>query len=163
MNLKNEVKNVVENFIKQNLAFTALDVSNKVKESFPEVRHRNVRDEVRELYNTEMQLDCYAATPITVTLDDGISTAQAILYHHMADSWDLDNVYDTKKRAQISKKPVVSVPQILNTASNNTATVVATDGHVTVSSVSSGKITKTSAKDLWENLFSNQSSLFPVK
>src|SRR6185436_13338799 len=86
--------------------FTALDVSNKVKETLPLARHREVRDLVRMLYTSEIETGGYARTPITVTLENG-DTAEALLYHSLVDSWDLDAKYDAQKRAQTAKQPAM--------------------------------------------------------
>src|SRR5574338_58566 len=97
--LENEVKSVVSSFLQSGELFTALDVSNKVKMVLPLARHREVRDIVRSLFTTDIEPQSWARTPIQVTLPDG-SSAEALLYHPLTDSWDLDSKYDAQKRAQ---------------------------------------------------------------
>lgn len=99
--LENEVRSVVESFLKSGELFTALDVSNKVKMALPFARHREVRGVVRGLFTTDIEPAGWARTPINVTLPDG-STAEALLYHPLSDSWDLDSKYDAQKRQQAS-------------------------------------------------------------
>lgn len=148
-----EVREVVQSFVNDGALFTALDVSNKVKENLPLARHREVRDLVRSSFNTDMGPAGYARTPITVTLKDG-STAEAILYHPLSDSWDLDAKYQS--RAQASVQPVraaqaafastPTVPAPPPPASNTTPTIPAPAGN---------------ARGLWDALFGSQPSLFP--
>ena len=98
------VSAVVKDFISSGVLFTALDVSNKVKETLPLARHREVRDLIRGMFLTEIEPAGYARTPINVILGDG-STTEALLYHSLSDSWDLDNKYDSQQRAQRASKP----------------------------------------------------------
>ena len=155
-NLDDTVLSTVSDFVKNGEMFTALDVSNKVKDVLPFARHREVRDLVRALFVTEIEPNGYAHTPITVTLADG-STADALLYHSLADSWDLDAKYDAQKRAVTAKRPTntVAVPVV---ASTPVSAPVATVVPVVVS-----KPAVMSSKDLWSRLFSTQPSLFPQK
>jgi hypothetical protein len=174
---------VVREFLKNEQLFTALDVSNKVKETFPHARHREVRDVVRSLFHTEIVAADYASTRITVTVNNGTATAEALLYHPLADAWDLDAKYDALKRSQVSAKPMqadpVTVVSDLGTSAN-----VSTDGTVRVqpskktscfpktnvaadpapvTHSTSVSVPKVSARDAWTNLFSSQPSLFPRK
>jgi hypothetical protein len=177
---------VVRDFLQNGKLFTALDVSNKVKETYPEARHREVRDVVRSLFDTEMVNSNYASTPIRVTLSDGVTQADALLYHPLVDSWDLDAKYDAQKRAQVSVKPSQSGPTPVVSNSGTSASVAA-DGTVSVNTVKRTRtscfpkvvvppdpvvsattpppvtVQKVSAKDAWTNLFNSQPSLFPRK
>lgn len=107
-NLNVEVKNVVDDFVHKDMLFTALDVSNKVKETLPHARHSEVRDIVRDLF-TDMMQSNYTRTTIQVSLNDG-STTEALLYHPLSDSWDLDAKYDQQKRCQQSNIPTITAP-----------------------------------------------------
>lgn len=106
-NLQDTVQEVVDDFMLNNMLFTALDVSNAVKQVMPSARHRQVRDVVRSMFTTHIEPKGWARTPITVVLSDG-STAEALLYHPLVDSWDLDSKYDDQKRNATSKKPQLS-------------------------------------------------------
>jgi len=155
--LEDAVRAVVQDFIRRDVLFTALDVSNEVKKSLPLERHRNVRDKVRQLFTSDIESANWARTPILVTLADG-TTADALLYHPLADSWDLDNKYSAQQRAQTAMRPTVAqatVPAPVAPAPVS-APVTAT---VTVSA----PVTFTAAKNMWDNLFSTQPSLFPTK
>ncbi len=168
--LVDEVTSVVRNLLSQSQLFTALDVSNIVKKTCPHARHREVRDVVRSLYTSEMVNGAYASTPIQVTLHDG-STREALLYHPITDSWDLDSKYDNSRRAQTSIKSNLSGSNTVTTDDGVTAGV-ASDGTVSVqpavvstpvSKTTSNVVTKTSAHDAWGKLFNSQPSLFPRK
>lgn len=172
------VRSVVQEFVRDGVLFTALDVSNKVKETLPLARHREVRDLVRMLYTSEIETAGYARTPITVTLENG-DTAEALLYHSLVDSWDLDAKYDAQKRAQTAKQPVASVQVALNTLLDPTnlsapipnlpalmkphpmPKVVAAP--VVTPPVSAPTPANASSRALWNNLFKNQPSLFPTR
>jgi|SRR6185436_2887432 len=136
------VLETIQNFVENGMLFTALDVSNCVKNALPFARHREVRDLVRSFFQTEIEPAGYARTPINVILSDG-SSANAILYHPLADSWDLDVKYDTQKRTQSSAIPT-----------KNGVTTVITTPTPPVS-------TPPSNRDVWNNLFQSQTSLFP--
>lgn len=166
--LENTVRTVVEDFINKNELFTALDVSNKVKSLDPNARHRQVRDVVRAIFTTEIEPLGWTRSPITVTLDDG-TTAEALLYHPISDTWDLDNKYDTQRRQQTAVNPV-AVAAAVAAASNTltaaptpvtTATVTAPTATVTVSATTA--VPMPTARDLWKQLFATQPSLFPTK
>lgn len=101
VDLQNTVREVVTSFVKDFKPFTALDISNKVKETLPRARHSEVRDLVREMFKTDLVASNYGKTDIDVTLANG-TTAKAVLYHDLADSWDLDSKYDASKRASVS-------------------------------------------------------------
>jgi len=156
-NLEDTINLVVQDFLSNNELFTALDVSNKVKESMPFVRHRETRDVVRAMFVSEIEPRGYGRTTIQVSLPDG-SNADALLYHPLADSWDLDAKYDSQKRTQASKRgnmtATVSTPQ---------GSVAVTNQGVTVSSTQpvTGLFAPTSPRDLWGKLFTTQKSIFP--
>jgi hypothetical protein len=151
--LEDTVRLVVQDFMTNNVLFTALDVSNVVKQSLPHERHRSIRDVVRALFLSDIQPQNWERTPITVTLSDG-STTDALLYYPLSDSWDLDNKYDAQQRSKVTSSssltmttsvsvPVVTVP--------------------TVPTVSAPVVPFATARSLWESMFSTQPSLFPTK
>lgn len=163
--LEDSVRAVVQDLIKNEVLFTALDVSNTVKQSQPHARHREVRDVVRGMFTSDIESQGWARTPITVTLGDK-TTAEALLYHPLTDSWDLDNKYDTQQRAKTTYKPtaaaaatVAAAAQYLNPALVNvSAPVVSTS--VAAPVVPAPLAT---ARDQWNTLFQTQPSLFPKK
>ena len=167
-NLEDVVEEVIEGMVRDAVLFTALDVSNKVKESLPLTRHREVRDLVRGMFDSHIEPLSYAKTPIQVTLDDG-SMVEAILYHPLADSWDLDTKYDTQKRAQKAARPgqnnpvVPSSPVAATIASDGTLTVNTPVVSVAASTVASAPVTNPNARALWDQMFQSQPSLFPRK
>lgn len=154
--LEDVVRVVVDEFMKNEVLFTALDVSNKVKETMPFARHREVRDLVRDLFATDISPANWARTPVTVILTDG-SNAEALLYHPLSDSWNLDAKYDAQKRAQMGTRPNI------NAVSAPVPATVASDGTVTVVVPVSTPSVPTYARTLWDNMFSAQPSLFPRK
>lgn len=173
-NLDSVVLSVVEDFVKNEVLFTALDVSNKVKETMSFARHREVRDAVRNLFFSVMQPAGYNHTDIEVTLPDG-TTPKAVLYHPLVDSWDLDSKYDAQKRTQTSAKPsdgvtVSNVSTVLSVTDSG-VTVTAPNGFglsvtapaVSVTPVVTPVQAQTNARDLWNQLFQSQPSLFPRK
>ncbi len=104
------VKELVSAKILRSELFTALDISNEIKESlkndsrFPNVRHRDISPIVRTMFNNFEMAD-YSCTAVQVTLANG-DTSEANLYHAVEDTWDLDTKYDNSKRAQKAKPPV---------------------------------------------------------
>ena len=163
--LDDMVKDVVVDFVTNGILFTALDVSNKVKVAMPFARHREVRDVVRSLFGTDMETQGYAKTPIQVTLGNG-STAEAILYHPLLDSWDLDSKYDAQQRAQSTPAPVstaapVTTLPVTVTPQSSTGVMSAT---VSVKANPKPVIAPApQARVLWDQLFGSQPSLFPRK
>jgi hypothetical protein len=160
------VSAVVKDFISAGILFTALDVSNKVKETLPLARHREVRDLVRGMFLTEIEPAGYARTPINVVLDDGSMTG-ALLYHPLSDSWDLDNKYDSQQRAQKASKPTqysnpttITVNPVAATATIASQVPV----NVTVPAVTSQPDPVVlPTRYLWDAMFKSQPSLFPRK
>ena len=157
--LDDVVRSVIQDKMNASELFTALDVSNKVKETMPSARHREVRDLVRGMFTTDMSTAGWARTPITVTLADG-STTEALLYHPLADSWDLDAKYDDQKRVQSASKSSSSVVPA-TVAANGTVTVTPSVAPVAVSVAPA--VAQAQAKDLWAQMFNSQPSLFPRK
>jgi hypothetical protein len=155
--LEDTVQQVVKSFMDSETLFTALDVSNKVKETLPNARHREVRDIVRTLFLTQLQPFGWARTDITVTLEDG--TAQtAMLYYPLTQSWDLDTLYDNQKRSQKSVKPS---PTALPVFPSFLAPAQPTAFPSTVAQPVSAP--PVSAHDRWKGFFQSRPSLFPRK
>lgn len=162
--LDQEVRSVVESFIQSGELFTALDVSNKVKMTMPFARHREIRDIVRALFASDIQTAGWARTPIQVTLEDS-STAEALLYHPVLDTWDLDSKYDAQKRAQatlhVATPATVVTPVVPAVVTGTTVTPVPaasipTPAHVT-------QTVQAQVRDQWAAMFSSAPSLFPRK
>lgn len=171
--VENVVLSTVQDFVRAGVLFTALDVSNKVKEDLPLARHREVRDLVRAAFVTDIEPASYAKTPITVTLTDG-TTAEALLYHPLMDSWDLDAKYDAQKRTQTATQPIApqaTIQSVVNVLSDpaNLLVPIAVLPTFYQSQATPQVAPKTVAapvvshsRALWDNLFKAQPSLFPI-
>lgn len=173
--LDSAVLSVVQEFVRDGVLFTALDVSNKVKETLPLTRHREVRDLVRNMFTTDIETAGYARTPITVVLEDK-SSVEALLYHPLADSWDLDTKYDLQKRSQ---KAAVFAPKVMASSvitgvgtmpANASLTMPPSSPFSNVQSVQAAQAasapavpTTLPARTAWDNLFNSRPSLFPRK
>jgi len=156
LTLADEVYEVVMIMMSDETPFTVLDISNEVKKTNPTVKHWQVRDEVKKLYDTDIQ-PYWTRSSITVNLEDG-STAQAMLYHPVSmQSYELDTLYDNQKRSQTLKSNVAS--------STNDATDLATVSLTvdTPSTSISGTTTipTPEARLVWKQLFDTQPSSFP--
>lgn len=90
---------VLDRFTASAMLFTALDVSNAVKESLPDVRHRDISPLVRQAFDRGA-LGPYETTQIDVNAGD--KKVQALLYHLPTQSPDL---YDEKMRSQLARPP----------------------------------------------------------
>ncbi|HEX4375355.1 MAG TPA: hypothetical protein VHZ50_18765 [Puia sp.] len=158
--LEDKVMQTVEDFIENGKLFTALDVSNAVKIDLPFSRHREIRDEVRKLFISYMEPLGYAKTPIEVVLDDG-QKVEALLYHSLVDSWDLDSKYDSQKRSQTTthsnNQPAAAVLPVSVPKANLTASISINHPVVIAKPVP----INIPAHIQWDNLFKSQPSLFP--
>lgn len=150
--LEDTVRLVVQDFVSNEVLFTALDVSNAVKKIVPQARHREVRDVVRSIFPTEIETQGWARTPITVNLDDG-STAEALLYHPLTDSWSLDSKYGAQQRASTAARPAQPTVPVVQAAPVTTTAPQAVAAPVALPT----------ARTLWDQLFQTQPSLFPRK
>ena len=167
--LEDTVRLVVQDFISREVLFTALDVSNSVKQATPHARHREVRDVVRSIFTTDIETQGWARTPISVTLGDG-TTTEALLYHPLTDSWDLDNKYSVQQRVATSTRPV-SVQQsaagIPSTVTLPASLPVPVTPQPMPKIVPPTSVTATvpvpTARTLWDQMFQSQPSLFPRK
>jgi hypothetical protein len=168
--LNDEVRNVIDGFVKSGELFTALDVSNKVKMTMPTARHSEVRDVVRSLFTSDLEPNGWARTPIQVELRNG-SKETALLYHPLTDSWDLDNKYDAQKRAQAAIRPAVPTTQLPQAVAGANSTHqfgwCGTPPPVSMPKVVSAPVVATApvlpTRALWDQLFNSQPSLFPRK
>lgn len=152
-NLDSVVRDTIKGFVQDNVLFTALDVSNKVKSVLPFARHREVRDLVRSMFVSDIEPAGWARSPITVTLADG-TTAEALLYHPLSASWDLDTEYDTQKRNQTSVKAGVAPVQPVVPVASVVPVVPVVPAAPSVAP---------QVRDLWDQMFNSQPSLFPLK
>lgn len=139
------VRKIIDDFIQNEVLFTAVDVSNEVKKLIPTVRHREVRDIVRGLYS-DMQVSDYSRTEIDVVVDG--ATTKALLYHPLFASFDLDNLYNTQKRSQKTAKP--STPVIAPVAVPVTTPMIVAPAP----NAPAAKPSPLSPKQLWDKLFS---------
>jgi hypothetical protein len=92
-------QDIVEDYFRDSCCFTSLDVSKIVKRSFPNERHGEISNVIRDFAMNEMLNHDFMISYIDVTLADGSKT-KARLYHHIRDMYDLDIIYDESKRSQ---------------------------------------------------------------
>lgn len=153
--LEDLVTETVKNFVQNGTLFTALDISNEVKKTMPEARHRKVRDLVHGLFASEIEPNGWCRSGIKVNLPDG-SQGEALLYYPLSASYDLDSQY-TNRSSTSARPSKATLPA-----------QVAADGTVTVTVTSPNPLpvqapAPANAKDLWANMFQSQPSLFPLK
>jgi len=166
MNLQDLVLEIVKDFINNDKLFTALDISNVVKQTMPHARHKEVRDIVRELWKTEIEVNNYDRSPIQVTLANG-STADALLYHPLSASWDLDNLYNAQQRQKTFNQNVTAPTAVqtvngtLSKSDDGTLTVVTTPAASLP--VVTPSVNPVNTRDLWAQMWQTQPSLFPRK
>lgn len=160
--VKDKVSEIIDSWIDQSILFTALDVSNTVKKDLPLARHSEVRDFVRDLF-PQMQVEGYNRTPINVTLPDG-SVREALLYHHLSDSWDLDTKYGDQKRSQTVVYPVAAAKPVVAPSVPVVSVVATVPVAVSAPAVlvpPNTPVTVTDPKQLWDSLFTG-TKLFPL-
>jgi hypothetical protein len=168
------VRAIVKDFMSKDLLFTALDISNEAKKAMPHLRHREVRDVVREMFANSMQSTGWARSDISVTLADG-TPQTAHLYYPLSASWDLDSQYDAQKRAQISTKPSAAqtaaaqalVAAVVDAVTDPLTVTAAVAQGVADAATDTAQAVATSivnsAHDLWKGMFQSKPSLFPLK
>jgi hypothetical protein len=100
--LRGVTQRVLDLYTREGFLFTALDVSNSVKQTLPSVRHREVAPIVRDLFAAGAMGDAYVQTLIDVVADR--KTVQAFLYH--LKGADIVSGYDDDKRRQLAIPPV---------------------------------------------------------
>jgi len=161
--VEDSIRQLVKSFVANGTLFTALDVSNEVKQINPQARHREVRDVVRAMFATDVEPQGWARSDISVTLEDG-STATALLYHPLSSSWDLDSLYDAQKRAQKSVKAVSVAPKTTAVSVDGNGNIsVKSDNPITISAPTVQATVPAATRDLWKQMFQSQPSLFPRK
>jgi hypothetical protein len=94
---------VVDLYTQGGFLFTALDVSNAVKQTLPTVRHREVSPLVRALFDQGFMGDAYQRTTINV-IAEGRKPAEAFLYH--LSGADVVTGYGEERRRQLAIPPV---------------------------------------------------------
>lgn len=149
---------IIRDFVSNNFLFTALDISNTVKQTMPYERHKIIREIVRNAFHTEIESFGYDRTPITVSLTDG-TAAEALLYHPLSATWDLDNLYDTQQRTATSS--ITAVPTIVSTVSGSFSKD--DDGTVNITTAPINPLPVNAPVDLWSQLWQTSPSLFPRK
>jgi hypothetical protein len=107
--VENVTRRVMDRFSCEGFLFTALDVSNQVKQSLPGVRHREVAPIVRDLFEDGVLGESYMQTLIDVLIPGG-QTTQAFLYHLEDD--DPEDYAGTQR--QQSAIPPVPVQQLVS-------------------------------------------------
>ena len=122
---------VVDELTSGGLMFTALDVSNAVKQTVAEARHREISPIVRDIFERR-GMGAYVQTSIDV-MAAGNKPARALLYHLPEQSPAL---YDETMRAQTAIPPArlqqpAQDPQIASTS---------TDAHVRVGKDGRGRV-----------------------
>jgi hypothetical protein len=103
--LRGVTQRVVDLYTKGGFLFTALDVSNAVKQTLASVRHREVSPLVRELFDKGWMGEDYEQTLIDVVAE-GRKPAQAYLYH--LSGADIAAGYGPDKRSQLAIPPVTA-------------------------------------------------------
>ena len=106
--IENVTRRVMDRFACEGFLFTALDVSNQVKQSLPGVRHREIAPIVRDLFDDGVMGQSYVQTLIDVQIPGGQST-QAFLYHLEDD--DPDDYAGTQRQQRAI--PPVPVQQLI--------------------------------------------------
>ncbi len=94
---------VLDTFTSSGMLFTALDVSNAVKTTLTEIRHREVAPVVREAFDRGA-MGPYLQTMIDVVAE-GRKPAQAFLYHLPKNA---ATDYDDSMRSQLAIPPVAA-------------------------------------------------------
>jgi hypothetical protein len=107
--VENVTRRVMDRFACEGFLFTALDVSNQVKQSLPGVRHREVAPIVRDLFEDGVLGASYLQTLIDVQLPNGQST-EAFLYHLEDDDPD-DYAGTQRQQRAIAPVPVQQLVQ----------------------------------------------------
>ena len=99
--LRSVTERVVDEFTSAAMLFTALDVSNAVKRTLPDARHREISPLVRAIFEREGMGD-YQQTSIEV-MAGGSKPATAFLYHLPEHA---PSQYDDAMRSQLAIPPV---------------------------------------------------------
>ena len=114
---------VINQFIANNKAFTALDITNALRALFPNerIKYEDVRNNINDFPITTTS---YMVSIITVTTSDG-KNVKAKLYHSANDVFDLDSTYDNNARMlkplHTMTVSVVSDIDIVNAVDDNSS------------------------------------------
>ncbi len=122
---------VVDELTSAGLMFTALDVSNSVKQTVPEARHREISPIVREIFERR-GMGAYQQTSIDV-MAQGQKPTRALLYHLPEQS---PTLYADSMRAQLATPP--QRPAVQQEAGE--ASSASTDAHVRVGKDGRGRV-----------------------
>jgi hypothetical protein len=118
---------VVDEFTSAAMLFTALDVSNAVKQTLPEARHREISPIVRDIFERR-GMGAYQQTSIDV-MAQGNKPARALLYHLPEQTTAM---YDDTMRAQLATPPqrtaAVSQDAAVSTSSTEAHVRIGKDG-----------------------------------
>lgn len=117
---------VVDEFTSAAMLFTALDVSNAVKQTLTDARHRDISPIVRELYDRK-GMGAYTQTLIDV-MAAGHKPVKAFLYHLPE---QMTALYDDAMRSQLAVPPQRNIPAPeaqFSSASNEAGVRIGKDG-----------------------------------
>lgn len=117
--LESVTARVLDTFTSAAMLFTALDVSNAVKQTLPDVRHREVSPIVRAAFDRG-SMGRYRQTLIDV-IAEGRKPAQAFLYHLPTQP---TSSYDESMRNQLAIPPVPAGAEDEDTTITDTTTDV---------------------------------------
>ena len=123
---------VVDEFTSAAMLFTALDVSNAVKQTIPEARHREISPLVRDIFERR-GMGAYIQTSIKVVAA-GKGPTTALLYHLPEQTEDM---YDHTMRQQLAVPP-----QQRQQAPEPDPTSSSTEAHVRVGKDGRGRVPK---------------------
>jgi hypothetical protein len=121
---------VVDEFTSAALLFTALDISNAVKQTLPEARHRDISPIVRDIFERR-GMGAYQQTQIDV-MAQGQKPAKALLYHLPEQS---PAMYDDSMRAQLATPPQRTAP-----AAAPEVASTSTEAHVRIGKDGRGRV-----------------------
>lgn len=121
---------VVDEFTSAALLFTALDISNAVKQTLPETRHREISPIVRDIFERR-GMGAYMQTSIDV-MAQGQKPARALLYHLPEQS---PAMYDDSMRAQLATPPQRTAPVVEQQESSSS-----TEAHVRIGKDGRGRV-----------------------
>lgn len=117
---------VVDEFTSAAMLFTALDISNAVKQTLPDARHREISPIVRDVFERR-GMGAYTQTLIDVNAAGGKSV-KAFLYHLPEQA---PAMYDDAMRSQLATPPQKSqrpVEEAVSTSSTEAGVRIGKDG-----------------------------------
>src|SRR5688500_14131605 len=121
---------VVDEFTSAAMLFTALDVSNAVKQTLPDARHREVSPVVRDIFERR-GMGAYIQTQIDV-MAQGNKPAKALLYHLPEQP---PTMYDDSMRAQLATPPTRTATPVEQQVSSSS-----TEAHVRIGKDGRGRV-----------------------